>query len=206
MQLNTEDRIENAVIVAVLAFVALLVGSAMIRADESTEYYRAKSAAAIAIADDWPPPKPPPKPPTVSRLPVVYLYSMANCRPCEQAKLDLAAAKDLPFRIVFATPSIAVDLFPTLHWNDYAGNGRTSTGWDGLEKFKATWKVTQSPRQARLNTIPHSWPGDLRSHLRHAHGVTEALTEQQARGMHDALHSGYSLSQIRAYAQRHGLY
>lgn len=42
-----------------------------------------------------------------------------------------------------------------------------------------------------------TWPGDLRTHLRQVHGVTESLTQDQAEALHDALHEGYTLQQIR---------
>lgn len=44
-----------------------------------------------------------------------------------------------------------------------------------------------------------TWPGDLRTHLRQVHGVTESLTQDQAEALHDALHEGFTLQQLRTH-------
>jgi len=143
------------------------------------------------------------------KRPTVSMYSTANCQPCITAKKELKAAKDLPFDVVFdAKPTINVESFPTFHWSNERGNWQTS-GWDGVEKLKASWKSSQDQKQRTQTATRYrarwTWPGDLRQHLRATHGITESLTQEQAERVHDALHEGYTVSQIRAFAKSRGM-
>lgn len=81
-----------------------------------------------------------------------------------------------------------------------------STPENLLENFhKVVGKTTVKTREVIKNNWPSyqgykprwTWPGDLRTHLRQVHGVTESLTQDQAEALHDALHEGYTLQQIR---------
>lgn len=144
-----------------------------------------------------------------SKRATVAMYSTSNCQPCIIAKKELKAAKDLPFDVVFdAKPTINVESFPTFHWSNERGNWQTS-GWDGVEKLKASWKSSQDQKQRTQAATRYrarwTWPGDLRQHLRATHGITESLTQEQAERVHDALHEGYTVNQIRSYARSRGM-
>lgn len=203
------DRYENAAIVAVLAIVTLLVVSAQLRADESADYYRARASAAIAIADVSAP-NPPPKTPTISRLPVVYVtVAPFQCPPCEDVK---AVAKtwptDAPFTLSIGSDShgLRVPHYPFVHWRNGEKWWHLGDGWNGTQDLIQRWKVTQTPTAAASNRWPAmrgyhgrwSYPGDLRSHLRESHGVTESLTQAQAEFVHDYIHEGGSVAILRA--------
>lgn len=81
-------------------------------------------------------------------LPLVRIYSADWCGPCQQAKRELSAAMDLPFRFVIVNENEAnfpswVTALPTMHWQ--AGDGwRQTTGWSDLPTFLARWRASVS--------------------------------------------------------------
>lgn len=69
---------------------------------------------------------------------VVTCYTASGCGPCETAKRELAAAKDLPFSVRFTGAAPAwVTSFPTFHWSDADGKAWQQRGWQGVERLKA---------------------------------------------------------------------
>lgn len=186
-------------------------------ADDSPEYWRAKAAAAIAIN------LPSVAPATISQeprtknqeRPLVTFYCASWCVPCQQAKAELNDVK-LPFDIKIIDVSNGgqpdwCDSLPAFAW-DHKGQTRYVLGWPGVKKLIKQWEATNKEqphaRSSPANRWPAmtgyqpgwTWPGDLRQHLQSTHGVNEAgqLTQDQAEALHDALHQGYSLQQIRS--------
>lgn len=181
-----------------------------------------RAAAAIAIhnASDnpWLPPTPPapkePKPKAESR-PVVLMYSASWCAPCQHAKAELREAK-LPFDIKYVDVSNGgqpawCESIPAFSWQ-HKSQTRYVLGFTSVARLIEQWKATNNEPQARsppANKWPAmtgykaqwTWPGDLRQHLKQTHGVSEAgqLTQDQAEALHDALHEGRSLKQIKAH-------
>lgn len=189
------ESLATAFIVVVLAFVFMSLFISSVGAAEYTVTVE-RSAYSVRVESEQ------------SEKPLLFMYTTSNCEPCETAKRELKAAKDLPFDVVFdAKPTITVESFPTLHWSNERGHWQTS-GWDGVEKLEATWKSSQEQNQRTQTSTRYrarwTWPGDLRQHLRATHGITESLTQEQAERVHDALHEGYTVSQIRAYAKSKG--
>lgn len=191
-----------------MVMVIIFVTITTLCADDQTDYLKARAAIAIHASMNVVVEVKPPAKAKAAKRPTIAMYSTANCQPCATAKSELKATKDLPFDVVFdAKPTINVESFPTFHWSNERGHWQTS-GWDGVEKLEATWKSSQEPlRRSQTSTryrARWTWPGDLRQHLRATHGVTDALTQEQAERVHDALHEGYTVSQIRAYAKSRG--
>ena len=154
----------------------------------------------------------PPKEPTAKTeaKPVVRAYTASWCAPCKRAKAILKDVKDLPFDLTWIDVTNGgqpdwCESIPAFAW-ECKGQTRYVLGFDGVEKLVARWKATQSEKPA-TNKYPSmqgyqsrwTWPGDLRQHLQATHGISEAggLTQDQAEALHDALHEGYSLQQIR---------
>ena len=91
---------------------------------------------------------------TPSELPEVFCYSMPGCLPCVRARLELAAAKDLPFRIVWKDEAAPAWLTsrPAFWWHVSGQqpnqadvkNTRQVTGWNGVKDFSARWKASRS--------------------------------------------------------------
>lgn len=220
----------------VAGLLGALLGWATGRAS-GDDYLAARVAAAVALArsghatESHPAPNRTESTPDAAERPVVFLYvAPFHCPPCEAAKRDIKAWKNSPMRfVVDKSPTIQVDSYPTLHWNDSNGKGKIITGWPGIQSFEATWRATMeagkkavegsdrlgslSPQapQPRNRYPPMAgyrpgwtWPGDLRQHLLSTHGVSEAgeLTQDQAEALHDALHEGHSLEAIRRRLSR----
>lgn len=215
MVLDPQDKIEANLLTLAVAVVAGAVLSVYARGDERFTV-TVHDAAPVATK-------------VAKKRPTVSMYSTANCQSCQIAKRDLKAAKDLPFDVIFdAKPTFVVESFPTFHWQSPDEKSWQTTGWDGLERFTATWKATQSKQSptSQASSVPTTtstiragrvihqdtgyrarwtYPGEIRQHLRTVHGVTESMTTAEAERVHDLLHDGYTANQIRAYARRNGL-
>lgn len=84
-----------------------------------------------------------------SDLPEMVAYSTAGCPPCVVAKRELAAAKDLPFRVTWKDAAPAwVNTFPTFHWHVAGDDWRKREKWDGVEKLVEMWKLSREPKKA----------------------------------------------------------
>lgn len=207
---------------AVLVVVVSVLGVATLRGDDSVDSLRARAAVAIAIHNARPEPVVPPPPselgkPKDERF-VVKMYTATWCAPCQTAKIAVkAAVKEgkLPFDIEFVDVSNGgqpdwCSSIPAFGWQ-VEKQTRYVLGFPGMPQLIRQWEQSRKPQNARAPPANHwpamhgykpswTWPGDLRSHLRSSHGVNEAgqLTQDQAEALHDQLHSGRSLNQIRA--------
>ncbi len=84
-----------------------------------------------------------------SDLPEIVAYSSAGCAPCAVAKRELAAAKDLPFRVTWKDAAPAwVTAYPTFHWQVSGDDWRQRDKWDGIEKLVEIWKRSREPKKA----------------------------------------------------------
>ena len=84
-----------------------------------------------------------------SDLPEMVAYSTAGCPPCAVAKRELAAAKDLPFRVTWKDSAPAwVTAYPTFHWHVSGDDWRQRDKWDGVEKLVEMWKRSREPKKA----------------------------------------------------------
>lgn len=91
---------------------------------------------------------------TPSELPEVWAYSMPGCPPCVRARLELAAAKDLPFRVVWRDEAAPAWLAtrPAFWWHTTGqqptqadvANTRQTTGWNGVKDFTQRWKASRA--------------------------------------------------------------
>ena len=212
------DRFDKVLITAAIAIAAMVLVSCALKAGELEQ----RVAAAIAIqnaneSNPWYPSTPPIKPeaPATAKVddrPIVYRLTAKWCGPCRDVERRLTAEvrAKLPFRVVdwdvdvkgwMGSPTI-----PAAWWASPKGNLRCQ--WTTIEALVATWKSSQETKAVADQYTPRwTYPGDLASHLQSVHGVSEAatLTQDQREAAHDALHEGYSLSQIRRYAIQHGL-
>ena len=217
-------QVDRAFIITVIAIVSLL----FVTCGASADTWNDRAAAAIAIhnaieTNPWLPPVPPkapesPPPPKsgtkVDQRPIVYRLTANWCAPCRA--LGAALTKDvrdkLPFQIVdwdvdrqgyMGAPTI-----PAFWWKSPQGNRRVS--WSSIGHLVTTWEATQKPAaKATANNYTPSWtyPGEIRRHLMSTHGIAEAgsLSQDDAERVHDALHNGFTPTQIRRYALQHGL-
>ena len=91
---------------------------------------------------------------TPSELPEVWAYSQPGCPPCVRARLELAAEKDLPFRIVWRDEAAPAWLTsrPAFWWHTTGqqpsqadvANTRQVTGWNGVKDFSERWKASRA--------------------------------------------------------------
>ena len=91
---------------------------------------------------------------TPNELPEVWAYSMPGCPPCVRARLELAAAKDLPFRVVWRDEAAPAWLTsrPAFWWHTTGqqptqadvANTRQTTGWNGVKDFTQRWKASRA--------------------------------------------------------------
>jgi len=220
--MDRQDRIGNALIVAALAVILLVVVSVTAKGDDAA-YWDARVKAAIAIhqaeqANPWYPPVPVakpevPAPPKAESRPKIQMFTATWCGPCQSAKAAIKAAK-FPFDVEYVDVSNGGQpgwcaSIPAFAWQ---ANGQTRyvLGFPGADQLTRKWQATQNPAvkaTADAYTPGWTWPGDLKRHLLTTHGVHEAagLTQDQAEQVHDALHNGYSVNQIRKYAISRGL-
>jgi predicted RNA-binding Zn-ribbon protein involved in translation (DUF1610 family) len=102
-----------------------------------------------------------------SELPEVWAYSMPGCLPCVRARIELAAEKNLPFRIVWRDEAAPdwLKTRPAFWWHTTGqqpsqadvNNTRQATGWNGIRDFTERWKASRSPKKysRATSTISH---------------------------------------------------
>lgn len=210
----------NRVLDAVLILVAWAIVACSAFGDDAT-YWKAKATSAIAIEtanNPWfpPPPPPPPPPPShhAAKRAVVYRLHAKWCGPCKSVEkmLTKEVREKLPFDIedwdVDERGWMGAPQIPAFWWKSPKGPLRIQ--WTNIETLVKTWEFNQKQQAstAARSGWPSmagyrsrwTWPGDLRRHLMSTHGVSEAnqLSQDQAEALHDALHEGYSLRQIKA--------
>lgn len=101
-----------------------------------------------------------------NELPEVWAYSQPGCPPCVRARLELAAAKDLPFRVVWKEDAPSwLESRPAFWWHISAdqptqkdvNNTRQATGWNGIKDFTERWKNSRQPKRfQRTRTLAHN--------------------------------------------------
>lgn len=185
--------------------------------------YSSGPAFRVTYDNPWFPPKPPPPPPppqqSADERPVVEFLSAEWCGPCKVAKaaLTVKVREKLPFRIrdrdVDKEGWQGESGIPVFRWE--TPTGPMHIGWHSVDNLVSEWKRTTTkvktvqPQASTRNRWPSmagyrarwTWPHkqSLADHLRTTHGVNEAyqLNQDQLEAVHDALHEGYSLQQIR---------
>lgn len=160
----------------------------------------------------WPEIKKPevPKGAAADGRPEMKFFTSLSCGPCRAAKEKLTekVLKGFPFRLIEIDNDIHKGWdkeVPAFVW-EVGNKTHWYIGFPGVEQLVAGWKGTQpGTKMVVRNNYPAmygyrprwTWPGNLAYHLRMAHGVGESLTQDQMEAVHDALHEGYSLQQIR---------
>lgn len=92
-------------------------------------------------------------------LPEVLAYVTLNCPTCSTAKREIAAARDLPFRVTWKESSPSwVTTFPTFHWHVSGDDWRQRDRWDGVEKFVDMWKRSREPKKTSAASRPFAQP------------------------------------------------
>lgn len=221
--------IAAAAVLGVAMWVLLYFVVSPAKADDSA-YLRARAAIAINASvaktggtDAAPSPVKTAKPPAKSKPEIWTFYAPFHCDPCDAEKADLKEWKDAPFAFRngdINNAPVMIESYPTTAWQ-VDGKWWSYSGWHGTEHLEREWKRSQSKashtsagsgghagtltQAGSLATRRYTWPGDLRHHLRTTHGITESLTHEQAVMVHDAIHSGYSVAQIRAWARARGM-
>ena len=104
---------------------------------------------------------------TPSELPEVWAYSQPGCPPCVRARLELAAEKDLPFRIVWKDDAAPAWLAtrPAFWWHTTGqqptqadvANTRQVTGWGGVKDFTERWKNSRSPKRYQRTAASNTY-------------------------------------------------
>lgn len=92
-----------------------------------------------------------------NELPEVWCYSQPGCPPCVRARLELAAEKDLPFKVVWKDEAAPkwLESRPAFWWHMSkdqpsqadVNNTRQATGWNGIRDFIERWKNSRSPKK-----------------------------------------------------------
>jgi hypothetical protein len=229
---DREDRgqVITAMFVVVTIFAVLCALAGTSHGDDAA-YWRARVNAAIAInasvvrveqpTQTLPEAaKPPAKPKAEAKPEVWTFYAPFHCPPCESEKAEIKAWKDSPFAFRngdINNAPITIESYPTTAWR-VNGQWWSYSGWHGVKHLEGEWERSRKtthdggmkPNGSHVSTdisrgtTRYTWPGDLRHHLRTTHGITESLTHEQAVLVHDAIHSGYSVSQIRTWARSRG--
>lgn len=216
------DQRESMITAAFVALTAFAVLCCLLSAVGAAEYSVTVEPSAYVVTVETA------KPPAKAK-PVVNLYSATWCGPCQAAKAELkAAAKDLPFTVRIVDVSNGgqpgyVTSLPWVSWPKAEGEV-WQRSYPGVKELVEQWQATQSkqshtsgigtaigtPKQAgSLATHQWTYPGSIKSHLTQQHRISETelsgLSRQQMEAIHSALHEGYSVSQIRAWARARGM-
>jgi hypothetical protein len=105
----------------------------------------------------------------VKQLPEVWAWSMPACGPCEAAKKAIAAADDLPFRVIWKTGApparLGLESRPCFWWSvdtDKPDGSKTKTktieGWHSLKHLREQWERSRSPTEPRsLWSVDDDW-------------------------------------------------
>lgn len=103
-----------------------------------------------------------------NELSEVWCYSQPGCQPCVRARLELAAAKDLPFTVVWKDDTAPkwIETRPTFWWHVTdkqpsqadVTNTRQNTGWNGIKDFVGRWNASRSPKKYQRAGGPASPP------------------------------------------------
>lgn len=197
---------------SLLASLCLLSLSA--QADESA-YWRARVSASVhlqAAPNPWYPPVPKSQPKVTAKPQVLVFFAPFPCPPCDVQRAEIKEWNDAPFKIVTtAKAPVQITFYPFTVWKNADGKWIYLESWKGRKDLIERWKRSQtnSAAQQPRHWLPMTgyqpgwtWPGDLRRHLQQTHGISEAgqLTQDQAEALHDKLHEGYSLQQIKGDA------
>ena len=171
------------------------------------------------------------KPKATPKPEIWTFYAPFQCAPCEAQKADLKAWKDSPFAFrngdVNNAP-VKIESYPTTCWK-VEGKWWSYSGWHGVKHLESEWQraaskatglatASASPGGAATRQFPPrqssgtghwTYPGNIRQHLQQSHGITAAeaamLTREQLESLHDALHEGRGVQQIRSWAKARGL-
>lgn len=140
-----------------------------------------------------------------NELPEVWAYSQPGCVPCVRAKLELAAEKDLPFRVVWKDDAAPewLQSRPAFWWHTSAeqpsqkdvNNTRQATGWNGIKDFTERWKASRSPRKfqrTKTNAISYHAGHDCPSCGREQYDITNNNGPAPASHIHRCDHCSTS--------------
>jgi hypothetical protein len=162
----------------------------------------------------------------IPKIKRVRYYWAPWCKYCPAVELGLNSRTNLAFEVVKINVDVSgypagFNTIPHLEWENASGKRVYLETWAGLDDFLRRWqysqtvpaRVTKAPAKVTYGPqnrypsfsgyYPHwTYPGNLKEHLKSAHGVYEAdqLTYSQAAKLHDTMHeTGYSANQIRRY-------
>lgn len=102
-------------------------------------------------------------------LPEVWAYSTEGCGPCILAKKELAAAQDLPFRVIWKdgpAPSCVPGGYPVFWWHNTekqpsekdCKNTHRANGWAGVKDLAGRFRNTRTPKKYERASVGYGHP------------------------------------------------
>ena len=101
-----------------------------------------------------------------NELPEVWAYSQPGCPPCVRARLELAAEKELQFKVIWKDEAAPAWLQsrPAFWWHvtgdkpsqEDVSNTRQATGWNGIRDFVERWKASRTPKKYKRAVASNS--------------------------------------------------
>jgi len=146
-------------------------------------------------------------------LPEVWAWSMPACAPCERAKKEIAAANDLPFKVIWKTGEpperLGLESRPCFWWSvdtDQPDKSKAKTktleGWHSLKHLREQWERSRSPPAPQAAwSVDDDWSpsrAKLIDHLLHGgkhrgrfeRHKLETLSRDELLRLHAADHEG----------------
>lgn len=127
------------------------------------------------------------------KIPEIWAYSTTNCQACENAKREIAAAKDLKFKVVWhdSEPPAYLGLGsrPAFWWGSDTDkpsdskNGKILQGWSGLKHLQEQWQKTRvDPKKFNRSFQSGQDGSSAQPDLSHSRAVAQTV----------AYHSGHN--------------
>ena len=204
---NEHDDERQALITALYVVIAMFaVMSLVVSSVDGAEYtVRVESPSRYTVTVETP------KESHDERETVLMFFAPFKCDACDQQQADTANWKDAPFKLKRGDnikAPVKLDAYPVTAWK-VKGRWWSYDGWYGREHLEKEWRRSHDAKAVSLSVRSNwSYPGEIKRHLIQSHGITPSeaamMTTAQAELIHSAIHEGYTVQQIRAYARAKG--